>query len=220
MHQSPWVLATLVGLWAVLGTGQVVQAADKKPIPVKEIDSRGPSGGTYEGIVGKIDADGVIVVEIKPSGETIEHHLVPVDKLRKGELLDGVWGMCAYRWKDMKPGDTVQLRGLEDKADGVLYCLEICIRRRPKEKLPESQLPKDDHRYAADRIFNDVDNGMDVPDEELLKVFPPKPKKEDEFGRVTPAFPGGLWGEYKEKLDAIRAKKKEKELKATPPEQK
>jgi hypothetical protein len=95
------------------------------------------------------------------------------------------------------------------------YCTQISIRRRPGEKLPESQTPKKDRWYNAHRLLNEIENGNDVSDAEMLKVWPPKLDKKT--GVTTP---GGLYtGKYKEMLDANRkriAEKKDKELKAKP----
>lgn len=69
--------------------------------------------------------------------------------------------------------------------------------------------------------MNDLENGVDVSDEEIAKVCPPTKEVRDYRGRlVQAASPGGLSKEWQEKLDAIRAKKKEEELKAKPPEKK
>jgi hypothetical protein len=198
-----------------------VPAADKpKPKPVKETTEA--VAGTHErtGVVAHIDADGMTLVEIVDGGEPKEYQFSPVDRLRNKEVLDNVSGMYAYRWQDVKKGDTVAVEAMEDKAEGKVYCLKICIHRRPGEKLPESQSPKRDHRYAWDRIYNDLTNGEDVSDADILKAFPAQPEYRGPDGKVlVPAYPAGLPRDWQVKLDAIRAKKKD-ELKAKPPEKK
>ena len=86
----------------------------------------------------------------------------------------------------MKKGDTVELQVLKDEGDGLTYCLQISIRRRPGGKLPESQYPEKDRWYDAHRVLNEIENGNDVSDEELLKTWPP------EFDRKKGEYtPGG-----------------------------
>ena len=77
---------------------------------------------------------------------------------------------------------------------------------------------KDDGWYKVASLLNDIDNGEDVDDEVVRKAFPPL----IDDGKLI--NPGGLNKEWQAKLDAIRAKKdkekKDKDLKATPPEKK
>jgi hypothetical protein len=109
---------------------------------------------------------------------------------------------------------------LEDKADGVTYCLQLSITRRPGAKLPESQNPERDENYKYNRIYNDLENGVDVSDEDIAKAFPPKEGKRNPDGTYhRPPRPGGLPRDYQVKLDVIRAKKKN-EPKAKPIEKK
>ena len=78
-----------------------------------------------------------------------------------------------------------------------------------------------DLTFPARRIVNDIENGVDVSDEEIMKVYPPRKEVWDTRGNlIQSAAPGGLNPDWQAKLDAIRAKKKEKDLKATPPEKK
>ncbi len=206
--------------------GPRVVAADP-PTPakatqkVKEFtEPMGPCD-VYRGIVGKIDANGLTLVEINEWFEPVlEHRIAPINVLRGGKILPVTFGMNAYRWDDVQVGDTVRLEVIKDKEDGILYCMEICISRRPKAKLPESQLAYKDDRFRYDSLFNDIENGEDVSDKLILKLYPPEPERKTPSGRVIPAHPGGLPKEWQEKLDIIRAKKKEGDLKATPPEKK
>jgi hypothetical protein len=68
--------------------------------------------------------------------------------------------------------------------------------------------------------LNEIENGNDVGDEELLKTWPP------EFDRRTgETTPGGLYtGKYKDMLDVNRKRiaeeKAKKELKAKPADKK
>lgn len=188
---------------------------------VKTTTERLSSGRTVKGVVGKIDTKGMTLVEVNQATvETKEHHLLPIDHLLEGKVLSDVNPRFAYRWKDVKEGDTVELYVAEDHVDKRRYCLEIAIERRPKGKLPPSQLEGEDKYYPWHRIFNDIENGEDVSDEEIKKAFPPRPERRDHEGRLLrSATPGGLGAEYQKKLDAIRAKKKEQEKdpKAAPP---
>ena len=201
----------------VLSAPVFAVAADPREAPPQSVKglTEGVAGTTLvEGVVDKIDADGMTVVEVSEDGQGVtEHRLTPVDLLKNGKLLRNATGCFGYRWEDVKRGDRVRVETLKDKSDGLTYCLEISIRRRPGATLPKSQIPNADHGYLARRILNDLDNGENVTDEDIKKAFPPRDK-----------IPGGLWGEHQEKLDAIRAKKdkekKDKDLKATPPEKK
>lgn len=139
------------------------------PLKVKELTERMGGSNPLEGVVKTIDKDGLVLLETvnKPEvwltrkrppmpdppvpaagakPEVKEHKLVPIDLLRDGGVLPKVFGMYAYRWQDVKAGDTVMLRVMEDEADKVVYCTEVCISRRPGEKLPLSQDPKTDQR--------------------------------------------------------------------------
>lgn len=184
--------------------------------------TRGVSGSkTLKGIVGSIDRDGVVLVEISDTLAVKEHVFKPIDLLRDGEMVYDVLARSAYRWGDVKAGDTVVLEVAEDHVDKEWYCLTIHIARRPKGRLPASQLEKEDQTFPARRIINDIENGVDVSDEEIMKVYPPRKEIRDTSGnQLQASSPGGLNKEWQAKLDAIRAKKKEKDLKAPPPEKK
>lgn len=154
-----------------------------------------------KGVVEEIDADVMTVVEKKDNNVTVTRKFVPVDLLREGKVLRHMSGMYAYRWSDVKKGDTVELQVLKDDGDGLTYCLAVSIRRRPGAKLPEGQNPKEDQGYDANRVYNAIENGEDVSEEELLKVWPVWVNKET--GEVI--HTGGLrGGEYREQLLANR----------------
>lgn len=194
-----------------------------KAKPVKELTEDVAGTVRREGVVDKIDADGLTLVEVTNTGEPKEYFIVPINLLRKGEVLPEIWGMYAYRWEDVKRGDTVKLIVKKDETDGVLYCMQICIIRRPGVKLPESQNPKKDHRYAQDRIYNDIDNGEDVSDEEIKKAFPPEFILDRKTGEKIQVQPGVTYTKYMDKLKAIRekkAKEPKQEGKPTPAEKK
>lgn len=196
------------------------QAADKPDSRVKSMTSRVSVTADLKGIVGSIDTDNLVLVEMsKEVFEVKEHTLKPIDLLRSGEVVYDVQPKFAYRWQDVKAGDTVLLECAEDHIDKQMYCMMIHIARRPKGRLPASQLEEKDVNFPARRVVNDIENGVDVSDEELAKVYPPRPARIENGHRIE-ATPGGLNHEYQAKLDAIRAKKKEAELKAQPPEKK
>jgi len=142
--------------------------------------------------------------------------LLPIDRLAAGKLLDDAVGTKAYLWADMKVGDTVLLEAKLDSGEQEWYCLAIGIRRRPGDKLPPSQDPKNDRtRFRRDSVFNDIENGQDVSDRDIATAFPV------EYHPRTGVLldPGGLSKDWQAKLDAIRAKKGQ-DLKATPPDKK
>lgn len=211
-----WIVLSLV----VLATDASAQA----PIPakpkagVKELTETTSGRVQYTGVVEVIDADRMVVVEITDRGQVKEHIFAPIDLLRKGQYIrkEVSWGWYTYRWQDVKAGDTVTLEAMWDPDEKVNYCMQVCIDLRPKDKLPKSQeLEKDDY-YAVRSVYNDIENGLDVSDEELKKVFPPEFKVDRKTGEKTPVKPGVVYLSYMKKLDAIRAKKKD-ELKAPPP---
>jgi hypothetical protein len=179
------------------------------------------SGTNYrKGIVTEVSAEQLTLIELHDNGKVVEHQIVPINVLSNGEILPRVDGMFAYRWGDVKKGDTVELDVKTDKSDGVVYCLQICIHCRPGAKLPESQCPKGDRYFLARQVYNDIDNGLDVSDEELKKAFPSQFNVDPKTGEKRPGEPGVKYMEYMKKLDAIRSKKKEAELKASPPDKK
>jgi hypothetical protein len=146
--------------------------------------------------------------------------LFAVDLLVNGKVDPNADGCFAYRWTDVKKGDTARLFMLFDDGEQKWYCYRICIERRPGGKLPESQKPKEDGRYVRESLLNEIDNGEDVSEEAIIKVFPPRFERPG--GQLL--NPGGLPLEYRTKLTAIRDKKeadtKEKNPKAKPPEKK
>jgi hypothetical protein len=211
-------MRTLSAFLALLLAGGVASAQQRpRTTRVKDI-VESVSSRSYEGVVEKIDADELVLVEKRDKNVTVTHKFAPIDVLRAGGVIHNSRSGCAYRWEDVKTGDTVRLESLKDDGDGQTYCLQISIRRRPGSKLPESQNSKDDRGYDAHRVLNDIENGEDVSEEELLKVWPPEVDRKT--GETTP---GGLYtGKYKDMLDANRKRiaeekaKKEKELKAKP----
>lgn len=245
MHRLLWQLALLFGLLMTPLTGA---AQPTQPLKVKELTEQLSGSKSLEGVVDKIDKDGMTLLEtVKPwagtrvgrkppklsdpppveagaKPEVKEHRIVPIDLLRDGGVLPKVFGANAYRWQDVKVGDRVVIEVMEDKADKVVYCTEICISRRPGEKLPQSQNPTTDHRYPGARIFNDIDNGQDVSDEDIAKAFKPGTYRDPKTAQQVPVpvSKDSPYFKYMEKLEAIRAKKKEqeKDLKATPPDKK
>ncbi len=209
-------------LLTLAAAGVTAQASPpSKELVVKEITR--PMAGTYPyaGIVGAIDADSMTLVVTSSRGEVKEYVFTPIDLLRKGKVLPKIYGGCAYRWQDVKAGDRVEVEVMQDPKEKVTYCVQIMIERRPKDKLPKSQRPDDDWSFAARSTRNDIDNGLDVTDEEIKKVWPAQKEVRNSQGNlVRPASAGGLDKEYQAKLDAIRAKKKEGDPKAPPPEKK
>jgi hypothetical protein len=196
----------------------------QKPEPRVKTSRTGVSGELYlKGVVGKIDSDGMTVVEVVGPGEGREHKLVPTDMLREGARSESANGRFSYLWADVKQGDEVEVVYNTDHIDKLTYCVEVCIQKRPKAKLPawqEMKNPDDKRLFAQLSMFNDLSNGEDVSDDDIKTLFPPRPKRVDGGGVPLPAHPGGLPRDYQAKLDAIRAKKKETEVKATPPEKK
>ena len=137
------------------------------------------------------------------------------------------WASAAhsYRWQDVKKGDGVSLWGQKDPADGTRCVLDIAIYGRPGGKLPQSQKPKEDKsRWEKYSLLNDIDNGEDVSEEDILKTFPAFWTTSNKMPLLIK--PAGLPEEYRKKLAENRAKiaeakeKKQAELKATPPEKK
>jgi hypothetical protein len=205
--------------WILLfAAGSFAQGVATKPT-VKGVTESVSGTSRREGVVAEINDDGLTLVEVREDDKFIERTIVPIDVLRSGDFLPSVNGKFAYRWSDVKKGDTVELEVKKDRVDGIVYCLQICIHRRPMAVLPESQLPKDDRYFAARKVYNDIDNGLDVSEDELKIAFPPEFDIDRKTGEKKPVQPGVVYKEYMKKLDAIRAKKG-KDLKATAPDKK
>lgn len=184
---------------------------------------QGQGSVTYSGVVEKLEGRQVTLTcyhdnDVKPKSRTFE----AVKVLADGKIAENTDGGWAYLWSDMQEGDAVELEVARDTEEDKQYVLAVLIRRRVGGRIPASQRPKgDEQRLGQCNVLNDIDNGLDVDDLEIAKWFPKRETK-----RVIPdvppeppppPIPGGLNAEYKKKLDAIRAKKKEQELKATPP---
>jgi hypothetical protein len=178
----------------------------------------------YTGVVGLIDKDSMVVVETTDRGQVKEHTFVPIDLLRKGEYISEKYsgGWRAYRWQDVNAGDTVTVDAMWDRDEKVWYCMQICIQLRPKDKLPKSQEPKKDDQFEIRSLYNDIENGIDVSDEEIKRLLPPYIRVDKKTGEKTQIDSGGLPGRWQLKLDAIRAKAKRKndDVKAPPPTEK
>jgi hypothetical protein len=178
-------------------------------------------GNSHHGVVVSIDkATMVVRCQLTNDGPEKEFVYSPVDILAKGEVLKSATGGLAYRWQDVKKGDTVRLNTQYDDGEEKWYCLRICIQGRPGEQLPKSPDHENDGRYLRENLLNDLDNGLDVDDVLIAKQFPMITATEPESGRTELIRPAGLPKEYQAKLDAIRAKKKEQAVKAQPPEKK
>jgi len=216
-------------------TAAAVFADDPKPEakknskpPLKEQRRFDWSGCVnYEGVVTEIDKD-TLTIDVKGGagpGRKGTYKFHALDLHKAGEVPETATEYGCYRWQDVKVGDTILVGVGKDKESSVLtpYVIELCIRRRPGDKLPESQKPKEDKkRWQKDSLLNDIANGKDVADEEIDKLFPPH--RNSATGQID--FPGGIPQESREQLAALREKlaaekaKKEKDLKATPPEKK
>jgi hypothetical protein len=148
--------------------------------------------------------------------------IYPCDILAAGKVVKSARGGGAYLWSDVKKGDKVLIEAIKDDGEEKVYAFHIHITRRPGAKLPVGQDPKRDDRFARDSLLNDIDNGLDVNDEDVTALFPGRTIFNPSTGVAEFVRPAGLTKEYQEKLDAIRekAKKKEKDLKATPPDKK
>jgi hypothetical protein len=209
----------------MLFTGVLGFAADPPPgvkDPEKRLKEtiRGVSTSRQRvGVVESIDPDQMVIVEVTEDGKEKKYRLFPIDLLREGKVLHDSFPRFAYRWQDVRVNDKIEVSAAEDKVEKRLYCLEISILRRPTGRLPASQKEDEDDAFPKFRVQNDIENGVDVDDAEIAAAYPKRTERRD---RVTNALieearPGGLPPSLQKKLDAIRAKKKEQELKATPP---
>ncbi|MEO2090101.1 MAG: hypothetical protein ABGY75_11465 [Gemmataceae bacterium] len=106
---------------------------------------------------------------------------------------------------------------MRDEEEKVEYCNAIMIRLRPKGKIPESQKPSKTGvpYHVSANVLNDIHNGLDVDEDEIVKAFPFKRNPLDPNQAVKP---DSLSDEYRQKLEANRERiakeKKDKELKA------
>lgn len=182
-------------------------------------------GSTKFGVVIEIDAESMTILTPNSRGPETnppkEYKLYPVRRLAEGKLLDNVSAAKSYLWQDVKKGDYVSAASVVDDDDQKLYCLAICISRRPGDVLPKGQITKgDEGRYGRESLLNDIDNHKDVDDAEVKKCFPHVERRDPKSGTVDVYDLGGLPRDYQAKLDAIRAKQKDKDLKAPPPDKK
>jgi hypothetical protein len=186
-------------------------------------------GCQYHGVVESIDKEKMVIVgkatPALPQTEVFRYTLYPIDVLAAGKVLPDVVAFDAYRWDDVKVGDTVNVQLKEDTEELRRYVCTIQIFRRQGGKLPPSQDMKDPRWFEQANIYNDIDNGLDATDEDIIKAFPAKWHTEPgELPKLL--VPGGLPEEYRKKLIAVRGKiaiEKEKNdggLKATPPDKK
>jgi hypothetical protein len=185
----------------------------------KTTDFRREAGTGYWGVV-ILKGDDFLILrydEPKSKFNGTEIVLFPVDVLKEGGVHKSARGCYSYLWADVKVGDGISVSALIDEADPTRsYCTEIYITRRPGGKLPVPQWPKKHTALAAMTILNDIENGEDVSEADIMKAFPrtnrpPEPGITDSYV-LPPAS--------RDKLTANReriAAEKEKELKATPP---
>ena len=220
--------ALSVALLAALGGSLPLSAQPPDPpkglIPIRNVGVKkwtemGSCGAiTYYGVVEKVEGRSVTLMchsgDDKPKSRAFE----AINVLADGGMVKNADGGWAYLWSDMQKGDTVRVEVARDTEEDKQYVMWILIEGRVGGRVPASQRPKgDESRVAQCNILNDINNGLDVDDLEIAKWFP---KREVLFlppAPPPPPIPGGLNAEYQKKLDAIRAKKKEQELKATPP---
>ncbi len=147
---------------------------------------------------------------VKPKDRVLR----PIDVLSKGEVIEYSGDADSYCWQDVKKGDTVSVDIVHDIDDKEEYCILIRIDARPKGKIPASQKPnkRGVPYHVSQNIKNDIQNGLDVDEDEIVKAFP--------FKRhlILPnqaVKPDSLSDEYRQKLEANRERiAKEKELKA------
>jgi len=220
----------LFGFVLILG-GASLRAADPPKVADRHFDvkKRTKFDGTYSseyGVVTKITDESMTVQSPDSWDKTksVTTEVLPIDLLTQGKILENIPATWAYRWSDVKVGDTVSLETMFDSGEKKRYCIGVGITRRPGEKLPQSQKPMGDKVYAKHTLLNDIDNGLDVSDNDILAAYPtiltPKDPKQPN-GPKELFRAGGLPKEYQTKLDAIREKaKKDKDLKATPPDKK
>jgi hypothetical protein len=206
---------------------EVIRPGDSK-LPLKQRHQFNHQGSqSYYGVVTEIDEDKLTIrcKELQTGKET-ETTLYAIDLLKAGEVQDWADSAHSYRWQDVKKGDTVHLWDKKDPTDGTRYVFEIAVYGRPGGKLPQSQKAKEDKsRWAKYSLLNDIDNGEDVNEDDILKTFPAFWTTDSQDRRLL-IKPAGLPEEYRNKLFDNRAKiaaareKKEAEVKAKPPEKK
>ncbi len=179
----------------------------------------------YDGVVEKVEGRTVTLLcdrgDNKPKSRTFE----AIDLLADGGILkEESRGLYAYLWSDMKKGDTVTVGTIRDEDEEKPYVVRLTIRGRVGAKVPPSH-SSENSQYSQRQLdvlnlLNDINNGLDVDDADIAEWF------QEPLGKLLPGQvpkpvePGRLNAEYQKKLDAIRAKKKEAEVKAKPPEKK
>src|SRR5204862_1417175 len=101
-------IAVAVVLFASAGIVRPADKPAKEEVRVKTV-TYCTTSHPVEGVVDKIDADGLTLVEITKAGDVKEHHFPPIDLLREGKVLPTLSGRFAYRWEDVKRGGTIVL---------------------------------------------------------------------------------------------------------------
>lgn len=221
------IIPTLLALCGLTESAdaQGVYRPPEKEVPVKARTSfSGFSPNSIMGVVEKID-EGSMTVRRTGSwtGDEASYQYFALDLHKEGKYLETASGPEAYFWSDLKKGDTIQVKIVKDAKADKEYAISFCIQRRAGAKLPLSQKPKEDGRFATASMTNDILNGEDVSEELIRKLFPPEFKFDARTGTRQLRNPGGLPAEYRRKLDDLRGKlqdEKEKDLKAIPSEKK
>jgi hypothetical protein len=175
------MLATCCML-AVLSTRPASETAVADQVSDRVRDLPWMVGGTthYTGVVEAVSDDELVLVETLEDETVREHRFAPCTVLRRGELIRFHTSGSAYHWADVKRGDTVRVDTKKDRVDGVTYCLEICIQRRPGAKLPEGQEPQKDKNFRQRSLLNDIDNHLDVTDDDIAAAFPARIDPKDD----------------------------------------
>lgn len=229
MIRTRWL--TALGVLVVLGGEASAQGKLEIPtpsLPTTGVKTQTKFGGCEWHPVGVVEKVGDRTLVVKCEGRTKDgkadrevkaREIEVIDVLADGKVQGNASGLDAYLFSDVKKGDTVRLGAVFDHGDDKWYCVEICITRRPGKKLPQSQDPKEDERrYRMDSLLNDIENGEDVPEEEVNAVYP---LFDPEKKVIDPKR--GLPKKWRDMLNETRAEleeKKEQELKAKPPEKK
>jgi hypothetical protein len=193
-----------------------------KTLNVRSYPEKMSNSRLWHGVVDEVDEQSMTVGSLESGdGDVKSVVMYPCDILAAGKVVKSARGGGAYLWSDVKKGDKVLIEAIRDDGEEKVYAFHIYITRRPGAKLPVSQDPKRDDRHAKDSLLNDIDNGLDVSDEDITTLFPGKTIFHPRTGAPEFVRPAGLTKEYQKKLDAIREKaKKDKDLKATPPDKK
>ena len=172
---------------------------------VRKLDRCSSPAIGYEGaVILKTEGSLILRSYCKYLKSTVDRTFYPVDLLAQQKRVSGANGCRAYLWSDVEKGDLIEVDTMHDEVENLTFIFAICIQRRPGKPLPKGQDHKNDHRYAKESIYNEIESGHDVDEVMIGKTFVAEKYVNRITGREIILDPGGLPEKYRERLRASR----------------